>query len=82
MACIIEDPANYSRNLLSDIFTGREEGPNLVGLRLIQVVDLGHLKSQLYLIFKTSPQIDFIEAVSIPAGGMTNSDQVTEDLHA
>lgn len=82
MACVIEDPANCSRNLLSDIFTGREEGPSLVGLRLIQVADFGHLKSQLYLIFKTSPPIDFIETASIPAGGMTNSDQVTEDLHA
>lgn len=82
MAYIIEDPANCSRNLPSDIFTGSRKVPSPIGLRLIHVTDLGNLKSKLYLIFKTSPRIDFIEAASIPAGGMTNSDQATEDLHA
>lgn len=82
MAYIIEDPANSGRNLPSDIFTGSRKVPSPVGLRLIHVTDLGHLKSKLYLTFKTGPQIDFIEAASIPAGGMTNSDQATEDLHA
>lgn len=74
MACIIEDSANCCRNFLSDIFTGREEGSSLVGLGVIQVADLGHLKSQLCLIFKTSPWTDFLEAAPVLAGGKTNSD--------
>lgn len=55
MACIIEDPGNGCRSLLSHIFMGREEESSLVILRVIHVSDLGNLKSQLYLIFKTSP---------------------------
>lgn len=73
-------PGNCCRNLLSDIFKGREEESSLVRLRVIQVSDLGHLKSQLYLIFKTSPWKDFIEAAPVPAGGKTNRQIVTRPL--
>lgn len=82
MACIVEDPGNCCRNLLSDVFTERDEESSLVRLRVIHVADLGHLKSQLYLIFKTSPWTDYIEAAPVPAGGKTNSDQAPEKLHA
>jgi len=53
--------SNCSRNLLSDIFTENEEVPSLVGLRIIQVADFGHLKSPLYLIFKTSHGLTFLK---------------------
>lgn len=85
MACVIEEPANCSRNLLLGILIGREEVPRLVGLRLIQEADLVNLKSELFLIFDTSPQIYFIEEAPIPAGAMTNKKnplQATEELHA
>ena len=43
---------------------------------------LAYTSPQLYLIFKASARTDFIEAASIPPGGMTNSDQAAEDLRA
>lgn len=46
------------------------------------MADLGDLKPQLYLIFKTSPWTHFIIETSIPGEGVTSTEQTTMDLYA